>query len=94
MLLLAACTSILIVTLIFLFLFREAAPFAREPGLGNLARTTWSPKSFQEVTFGLAPLVAGSFLVTVLATLIAIPFGVCGAIYIAEIAGAREREAL
>lgn len=48
----------------------------------------------QEVGFGLLPLIAGSAMVTVLATLIAIPFGVCGAVYIAQIAGAREREFL
>lgn len=90
----AASTSIVIVTLIFLFLFREAAPFARDQGLGHLVGTRWMPKSFQQPSFGLWPLVTGSLLVTVLATLLAVPFGVCGAVYIAEIAGPREREFL
>ena len=40
------------------------------------------------------PLITGSAMITVLATLIAIPFGVCGAVYIAEVAGSREREIL
>ena len=48
----------------------------------------------QQVSFGLLPLVTGSVLVTALATVIAIPFGVCGAVYIAEVAGPREREIL
>lgn len=39
-------------------------------------------------------MITGSLLVTVLATLLAVPFGVCGAVYIAEIAGPREREIL
>jgi len=93
-LLACASTSIVIVVLIFLFLFREAASFVRDPGLGALLRTKWVPTSFQDVSFGLLPLITGSVLVTALATALAIPFGVCGAIYIAEIAGPREREFL
>ncbi|MCC6487396.1 MAG: phosphate ABC transporter permease subunit PstC [Candidatus Hydrogenedentes bacterium] len=89
-----ASTSILIVLLIFLFLLREAQPFLRSPGLAAFFSAEWKPKSMQQVSFGLLPLVTGSLLVTALATLIAIPFGVCGAVYIAEIAGPREREVL
>lgn len=89
-----ASMSIVIVALIFLFLFREAMPFANAPGLHELAGTQWRPTSMQNVAFGLLPLVAGSAMVTALATIIAIPFGVCGAVYIAEIAGRREREIL
>lgn len=93
-LLASALTSIIVVALIFLFLFREALPFVREPGLRALASTRWNPTSLQMPGYGLIPLVTGSAVVTVLATLIAIPFGVCGAVYIAEIAGPREREIL
>jgi phosphate transport system permease protein len=89
-----ASMSIVIVALIFLFLFREAMPFVDAPGLGQLVGERWRPTSMQQVGFGLLPLIAGSALVTLLATLIAIPFGVCGAVYIAEVAGAREREFL
>lgn len=93
-LLLGASTSILVVLLIFLFLFREAASFVRTPGLAALLDTEWVPTSFQDVSFGLLPLVTGSLLVTLLATAMAVPFGVFGAVYIAEIAGPRERECL
>lgn len=93
-LLLGASTSILVVLLIFLFLFREAASFVRTPGLAALLDTEWVPTSFQDVSFGLLPLVTGSLLVTLLATAMAVPFGVFGAVYIAEIAGPREREIL
>lgn len=89
-----ASTSIVVVALIFLFLFREAMPFASEPGLGQFFGKRWMPTSMQEVGFGMLPLITGSAMVTVLATLIAIPFGVCGAVYIAEVAGSREREIL
>jgi len=88
----AASTSILIVLLIFGFLGKEAVPFLQEPGLGKLLDSRWAPVSFVQERFGLLPLVTGSLVVTMLATLIAIPFGVCGAIYIAELAGPWERE--
>lgn len=90
----AASTSILIVALIFVFLFREAIPFLRNPGVGALLDTQWIPVTFQQPQFGLIPLITGSLMVTVLATLIAIPFGVITAVYIAEVAHSYEREAL
>lgn len=86
--------SIVIVLFIFLFLFKEALPFLRDPGLGNLLNTRWVPVSFQKEVFGLAPLVVGSVLITLLAAFIAVPFGVCGAVYVAELAGSTERELL
>ena len=90
----AGSTSILIVALIFFFLGREAAPFAFDPGLKELLGTRWVPVSFQGESYGILPLVSGSLLVTVLATLIAIPFGVCGAVYISEVSMGGEREFL
>jgi len=40
----------------------------------------------------MIPLITGSVLVTLLATLFAVPFGVIGAVYIAEVARPAERE--
>ena len=88
----AASTSILIVVLIFLFLGKEAAPFLKSPGFGALLSTRWMPVSFQEKSFGIYPLVAGSVQVTILATVIAVPFGVCCAVYLSEVASTVERE--
>jgi len=90
----SASISILIVLSIFLFLGKEALPFAFDPGLGALWGTRWIPVSFKEELFGLLPLLTGSVLVTFLATIIMIPFGVLGAVYIAEIAGGLERDIL
>lgn len=89
-----ASISILIVALIFLFLGKEALPFAFDPGLGRLFDTRWIPVSFQEERFGIYPLVAGSSLVTLLAMAISIPLSVVGAVYISEIARPVEREIL
>ena len=86
--------SIIIVLLIFLFLFKEAIPFIGSPGLGELFHSVWNPVSFQKEEFGIYPLITGSILVTILATVIAIPFGIIGAVYISEVASPREREFL
>ena len=91
---LAAFTSVLIVILIFAFLFREAAPFVKHPGLAALFNDNWYPTSMRQVSFGTYPLLVGSFLITFLAIIIAIPFGVFGAVYISEIARPGEREIL
>ncbi len=86
--------SIIIVLLIFLFLFKEAFPFIGSPGIGELFHNIWNPVSFQKEEFGLFPLITGSVLVTILATVIALPFGIIGAVYISEVASAKEREFL
>jgi len=90
----AALTSILIVLLIFFFMGRESLPFARDPGLWELLGKRWNPVSFDKELFGILPLLSGSILVTLAATMIAVPFGVFSAIYIAEIARPAEREIL
>jgi len=93
-LLAAASTSILIVALIFIFLGKEAVPFAEDPGLSNLASADWVPVSFQEEQFGLLPLITGSLLVTLMATIFTVPVGIGAAIYLAEIATPKERAIL
>ena len=90
----AASTSIITVMLIFLFLGREGFGFFAENSFTTLLSKRWVPVSFQKEIFGLIPLITGSFLVTFIATIIMIPFGVIGAIYIAEIANSKEREFL
>ncbi|MBN2594567.1 MAG: phosphate ABC transporter permease subunit PstC [Sedimentisphaerales bacterium] len=89
-----ASTSILIVIGIFVFVGKEAGHFAVEPGLKELLGSRWVPVSFQKESFGLLPLITGSLLVTALATLLTIPFGVGAAVYISELAKPTEREIL
>ncbi len=87
-----AATSILIVVLVFLFLGRESVPFIASHGIGELFGEVWQPVSFEDEQFGILPLITGSVLVTLLATIFAVPFGVVSAIYIAEMASPVERE--
>lgn len=94
LLLAAASMSILIVLLIFCFLGKEALPFAHKPGLQALFDLRWIPVSFKQARFGLLPLLAGSALITVLATLFTVPLSIGGAMYIAELASPLEKEIL
>jgi phosphate transport system permease protein len=88
----AALTSVLIVLLIFVFLGKESLPFLSRPGWMELFRTRWNPVSFEREMFGILPLLSGSLVVTLVATLLAVPFGVCAAVYLSEIAAPGERE--
>jgi phosphate transport system permease protein len=58
--------------------FREASP------LRFLFGTQWNPDAYGEPKFGLVPLLLGSFLTTLLALLIAIPFGIASAVFVSE----------
>jgi phosphate transport system permease protein len=89
-----ASISILIVICIFVFIFKEAAPFAKQPGVGELFGSRWVPVSAQRESFGIIPLITGSVLVTVLAMLLTVPFGVGAAVYISELSNPLEREIL
>src|SRR5437868_8990729 len=51
----------------------------------------WVTASFWQDWYGIVPLLVGSILVSVVALVIAIPFGVASAIYVSEVAAATER---
>jgi phosphate transport system permease protein len=76
-------SSILFVTLILLFLLREGLPALANVSLKNLFGTIWYPI---ESYFGILPLILGTLLVTIGATVIALPFGIGTAVYLSEIA--------
>ena len=69
-------SSILFVTLIFIFLMREGLPALGDVPLPACSATRWYPI---ESYFGLWPLLLGSLLITISAVLIAVPFGVAPA---------------
>jgi phosphate transport system permease protein len=76
-------SAIIFVGLIFFFLLREGIPTITQVPLSSLFSTRWYPI---EDYFGSLPLIGGSLIVTIGATLIAVPFGVGTAVYISEIA--------
>jgi phosphate transport system permease protein len=79
----AGFSSILFLLLIFIFLIREGTPTLGEVPLGEIFNIRWYPI---ENYFGTLPLIGGSLLVTFTSILIALPFGIGTAVYIAEIA--------
>lgn len=87
----AGYSAILFVALIFFFLLREGLPTLSEVDFSNLLSIRWYPI---EEHFGLLPLITGSIIVTLGATLIAVPFGIGTAVYISEIAPRWVREVL
>ena len=80
--LIAACTSILAVALICIFLFANGLPAIAEVGpLKFLFGTDWSPLSNR---FGILPMIVGSIYVTAGAIIIGVPIGILCAVFLAE----------
>ncbi len=87
----AGYSAIFFVALIFYFLLREGLPALAEVKLSDLFAVRWYPI---ENYFGILPLLTGSFVVTLGAALIAVPFGIGTAVFISEIAPRWAREIL
>ncbi len=87
----AGYSAIIFVAMILFFLLREGLPALGEVQLSSLFSTRWYPI---ENYFGILPLIEGSLVVTLGAALIAVPFGIGAAIFIAEIAPRWAREVL
>ena len=94
LILLSGLTSILFVVLIFVFLLKEGLSLFKTIGpLAFLFGENWYPIS-EPPQLGILPLILGSLMVTLGATIISVPIGAACAIYIAEIAPARIKEVL
>src|SRR6266480_1457550 len=93
----AGVSAVLFVVAIFLFVFANAFPVFKSPNfhLGKfLFSTEWYPTSMSNVRFGTLALTVGSFSVTGVAMLIAVPFGLGAAIFVSEFCGPKLRETL
>lgn len=87
-----AITSILVMVLIFFFLIRESLAAFSVVGVSSLLfGMKWHSAGN---TFGMAPIIVGSIMVTLLALVINIFVGVPLAIYLSELAGPRGRSIL
>lgn len=89
-------SAIIFVIGIFVFVTKEAFGFiANTLDLGEFFTSPrWRPTSEWKATYGILALIAGTASVTGLAMLIAIPFSLGAAIYIAEFATGKTREFL
>jgi phosphate transport system permease protein len=94
---LCGVSAILFVFGIFFFVFREGAGllwsgrFSIWEFFGSIE---WYPTSQSRVRYGALALIAGTFSVTVLAMLLAVPFGIGTAVYLSEFCGDRRKETL
>ncbi|MEI7728960.1 MAG: phosphate ABC transporter permease subunit PstC [Verrucomicrobiota bacterium] len=94
---LCGISAIIFVLSIFVFVFKEAAPILGSKDFSItqfLFSDQWYPTSEVNKRYGVLAMIAGTFSVTVLAMVIAVPFGLGAAIYISEFCGAKLRETL
>lgn len=90
--LLAALTSMGVMALIVLFLFKEGLAVFNKVSLWEfLFGRYWYP-TYDPPDFGVSALIVGSASVTILASLIAVPLGLASALYLSAVAGQRTRE--
>ncbi len=80
-LLVVALSAILSLVLITFFIFQQGIPLIFKAGLANFLSIKWAPTSG---SFGILSMVIGSLLVTIGALAVGIPFGLAGAIFLAE----------
>ncbi|MDD3570526.1 MAG: phosphate ABC transporter permease subunit PstC [Lachnospiraceae bacterium] len=79
---LAACTSVLAVAVICIFLFAGGLPAIKEIGVTNfLFGTTWKPKNS---TYGILPMIVGSIYVTLGAIMVGVPVGILTAVFLSN----------
>jgi len=84
----AAVFTIAVTVAVIVVLARETFGFFLHPDVTVwefLTSRQWTPL-FAEKHFGIAPLVAGTFLVTVIALVVGVPMGLASAIYLSEYA--------
>ena len=80
----AACASILAVTLICVFIFQGGWAAVREIGLAEfLGGTKWKPTA-DNPSFGIFPMIMGSIYVTGGALIIGVPIGILTAVFMAR----------
>ena len=94
LLFLAAVISLLTTVGIIVSLVEETIVFFGDVGIGDyLFGTKWTPL-FEPASFGVLPLVLGTFATTAIALVVAIPLGLGGAIYLSEYARPRVRKTI
>ncbi|MEA1970406.1 MAG: phosphate ABC transporter permease subunit PstC [Thermodesulfobacteriota bacterium] len=81
-----ALVSIIVLALIIVFLFSEGIPIFNVVSVKDFFfGIEWYP-TYDPPDFGIGALIIGSFVVTIFASVLAVPLGILSAIYIAEIA--------
>ncbi|HZJ10368.1 MAG TPA: phosphate ABC transporter permease subunit PstC [Trueperaceae bacterium] len=92
---LLACAALTILTTltVVVVLASQTIAFFADPAVTLwefVSARRWTPL-FADQHFGIAPLLAGTFMVTVIALLVGVPMGLASAVYLSEFAGPRTR---
>jgi phosphate transport system permease protein len=94
LLLLAALVSLLTTFGIVYALLQETIVFFGEVGFNDfMFGTKWTPL-FEPASFGVLPLVVGTFATTLIGLVVAIPLGLGAAVYLSEYARPRVRKTI
>ena len=94
LLFLAAMLSVLTTIGIVLSLFEGTLSFFGEVGVVEfLTGTVWTPL-FANGAYGVLPILGGTLLITAIAMVVAVPFGLGAALYLSEYASGRARKVL
>jgi len=91
---LCAAASVLVLAMIFLFLLSNSLPFFENNDVWKFfTGTSWKP--FNDVpSYGIVPLFVGTLMITLVASLMAIPVGFGCTLYISEVASPEVRNYL
>lgn len=90
----AAALAVAIVVGILYVVISEAAKFFLEVSFIEFVTSTrWTPL-FDDAHYGIAPLLTGTFMSTLVALAVAVPLGLLVAIYLSEFASTRMRETI
>jgi phosphate transport system permease protein len=94
---LCGVSAVVFVLGIFVFVFKEALPVLMG-GKFSLSQflfsSEWYPTSEVNVRYGVLAMIMGTFSVTFLAMILAVPFGLGAAIYLSEFCGPKQKETL
>ncbi len=88
-------SAIVFILSVFTFITRQGIDFMSSMDVKEFFTSpAWRPTSDSHPTYGALALIAGTASVTGLAVLLAVPFSLGAAIFVAEFAGGRTREIL
>jgi phosphate transport system permease protein len=89
----AAVAVIVVLGIVYVVVSESAKFFAHVSIIEFLTSTTWTPL-FDNPHYGIAPLLTGTFMSTLVALSVAVPLGLLVSIYLSEFAGPRTRETI
>ncbi|TQR19540.1 phosphate ABC transporter permease subunit PstC [Psychrobacillus vulpis] len=94
LLLIASVSVLTTIGIVFTLIVETVIFFTKVPVLEFLFGTEWFPFANTEQQFGILPLVVGTLKVTVIAAIVAVPFGIASAIFLSEYASENLRRVI